>query len=86
MRQDVRWTHLTQEQIAQGLAEAGTPVSVPVVKQLLDRHGFRRRKARKSTAMGRHPDQDAQFQYIARLNSTPLDLTNGWAGRFVIRG
>ena len=67
MREDVRWTNLTQEQIAEGLAEAGTPVSVPVVKQLLDRHGFRRRKARKSTAMGHHPDQDAQFQNIARL-------------------
>ncbi len=67
MREDVRWTNLTQERIAEGLAEVGTPVSVPVVKQLLDRHGFVRRKARKSTAMGHHPDQDAQFQNIARL-------------------
>ena len=67
MHEDVRWTNLTQERIAQGLAQAGTPVSVPVVRQLLHRHGFRRRKARKSTAMGHHPDQDAQFQSIARL-------------------
>ena len=36
MRQEVRWTDLTYEQIAGHLAEAGTPVSVPVVKQLLD--------------------------------------------------
>jgi Rhodopirellula transposase DDE domain len=35
MRQEVRWTDLTYEQIAAHLAEAGTPVSVPVVKQLL---------------------------------------------------
>ena len=67
MQQDVRWTNLTQEQIAQRLAEAGTPVSSPVVKQLLDHHGFRRRKAQKFTAMGHHPDQDAQFHNIARL-------------------
>ena len=73
MRQDVRWTDLTQERIAQGLAEAGTPVSVPVVVQLLRRHGFRRRKARKSIAMGRHPDQDAQFRNIARLKAEYLD-------------
>jgi hypothetical protein len=32
MRQEVRWTDLTYEQIAEHLAEAGTPVSVPVVK------------------------------------------------------
>jgi hypothetical protein len=67
MREDVRWTNLTQGQIAEGLAEAGAPVSVPVVKQLLDSHGFCRRKAQKSTAMGHHPDQDAQFRNIARL-------------------
>ena len=67
MQEDVRWTNLTQEQIAEGLAEAGTPVSVPVVKQLLDLHGFVRRKAQKFTAMGHHPDQDAQFRNIARL-------------------
>jgi hypothetical protein len=67
MQQDVRWTNLTQGQIAEGLAEAGTPVSVPVVKQLLDLHGFVSRKAQKSTAMGHHPDQDAQFRNIARL-------------------
>ena len=30
MRQEVWWTDLTYEQIADHLAEAGTPVSVPV--------------------------------------------------------
>jgi hypothetical protein len=32
MRQGVRWTDLTYQKIAEHLAEAGTPVSVPVVK------------------------------------------------------
>ena len=76
MREEVRWTNLTQEQIAEGLAEAGTPVSVPVVRQLLDHHDFRRRKAQKSTAMGHHPDQDAQFQHIARLKAEFFDSPN----------
>jgi hypothetical protein len=76
MQQDVRWTNLTQGQIAEGLAEAGTPVSVPVVKQLLDLHGFRRRKAQKSTALGHHPDQDAQFRNIARLRDEFRDSAN----------
>ncbi len=67
MRQEVRWTDLTYEQIADHLAEAGTPVSVPVVKQLLRHHGYVTRKAQKSKAMGEHPDRNQQFENIARL-------------------
>src|SRR5438270_12029999 len=67
MRQEVRWTDLNYEQIAGHLAESGTPVSVPVVKQLLKKHGYVTRKAQKSKAMGGHPDRNQQFQNIARL-------------------
>ena len=67
MRQEVRWTDLTYEQIAGHLAEAGTPVSVPVVKQLLKKHGYVTRKAQKAKAMGGHPDRNRQFENIARL-------------------
>ena len=67
MRQEVRWTDLTYQQIAAHLAEAGTPVSVPVVKRLLEKHGYVTRKAQKSKAMGGHPDRNRQFENIARL-------------------
>ncbi len=67
MRREVRWTDLTYEQIAGHLAEAGTPVSVPVVKQLLRKHGYVTRKAQKSRALGGHPDRNQQFENIARL-------------------
>ena len=67
MRQEVRWTDLTHEQIADHLAEAGTKVSVPVVKQLLKKHGYVTRKAQKAKAMGGHPDRNRQFENIARL-------------------
>jgi hypothetical protein len=67
MRQEVRWTDLNYEQIAGHLAEAGTKVSVPVVKQLLDDHGYVTRKAQKARAMGGHPDRNRQFENIARL-------------------
>src|SRR3954465_12225976 len=67
MRQEVRWTDLNFEQIADHLAEAGTKVSVPVVKQLLKKHGYVTRKAQKSKAMGGHPDRNRQFENIARL-------------------
>src|SRR4051812_20060653 len=72
MRQEVRWTDLTYEQIAAHLAEAGTPVSVPVVKQLLKKHGYVTRKAQKAKAMGSHPDRNRQFENIARLKQEYL--------------
>jgi hypothetical protein len=76
MRQEVRWTDLTHEQIAEHLAEAGTPVSVPVVKQLLRKHGYVTRKAQKSKTMGRHPDRNQQFENIARLKQEYLGADN----------
>ena len=76
MRQEVRWTDLTYEQIADHLAEAGTPVSVPVVKQLLRKHGYVTRKAQKSKAMGEHPDRNQQFENIARLKREYLASDN----------
>jgi hypothetical protein len=76
MRQEVRWTDLTYEQIAEHLAEAGTPVSVPVVKQLLRKHGYVTRKAQKSRTMGSHPDRNRQFENIARLKLEYLGSDN----------
>jgi DDE family transposase len=76
MRQEVRWTDLPYERIAEHLAEAGTPVSVPVVKQLLRKHGYVKRKAQKSKAMGSHPDRNRQFENIARLKREYLESGN----------
>jgi hypothetical protein len=76
MRQEVRWTDLTYEQVAGHLAEAGTPVSVPVVKRLLKKHGYVTRKAQKSRAMGSHPDRNRQFEDIARLRREYLESDN----------
>ena len=48
MREYVRWTNLTQREIADRLqAEHGIRVSETVVEQLLKKHDFRRRKAQK---------------------------------------
>lgn len=67
MHADVKWTNLTQQQIAAGLDEAGTPVSTSVVRKLLLHFGYKRRKASKVLAMGSHPDSDTQFEKITRL-------------------
>jgi hypothetical protein len=67
MRDDIQWTNLTQQAIADGLTEEGFGVSRNIVKQLLDRHDYVKRKAQKSQAMGQARDRNSQFENIARL-------------------
>jgi len=48
MQADVRWTHLSCAEIVERLHQAhGIAVSEPVIKQLLEKHNFTRRKAQK---------------------------------------
>ena len=73
MRQEVKWTDLTRREICGLLAQKGTPAGKRVVKQLLKKHGYVKRKAQKIRTMGpRHPDRNAQFQNIARLKQEYL--------------
>lgn len=67
MDERVKWTNLSRPKIA-GLLEAeGITVSVTVVDQLLKKHNYRRRKARKTLATGSHPQRDEQFKNIKQL-------------------
>jgi hypothetical protein len=80
MRSEVRWTNLSRRRIAariSELGESGTSVGRDVVRQLLRKHGYRRRQAIKKKTMGpRHPDRNAQFENIARLKREYLSA--GW--------
>ena len=49
MREDVRWTNLTPREIAERLGEDHqVQVSTTVIRKLLKKHNYRRRKAQKS--------------------------------------
>ncbi len=51
MDEQIRWTHLTPQEIATRLADTHQiQVSVTVIKKLLKKHNYRRRKAQKKTA------------------------------------
>ncbi len=67
------WTDLTKTEIVDLMQECGSYVSVHIVDQLLDRHGFHERKALRMRPLARHPDRDAQFETIARLKRESLD-------------
>ena len=75
MRVEVRWTNLSLKEIGRRLAEHGTPAGKRVLRQLLKKLGFKKRKAHKTLTMGSHPDRDAQFQNIAKLKQEFLDAS-----------
>ena len=67
MREAVRWTNLTYQEIIDHMSVEGIVISKAVVKQLLKKHGYVKRKAQKRLSGGEHRDRNAQFERIAGL-------------------
>ena len=63
----IRWTNLSQKKIAAKMQEQGIRISVTVVKKLLKKHGFTKRKALKKKPIGTSKHRNEQFENIARL-------------------
>lgn len=76
VKSEQKRTNLTQQEIANGLKEYGIDVSVTVVKQLLDKHDFVRRKAQKSKTIAEFEDRDKQFAKIAQLKGEYMNTVN----------
>ncbi len=68
MDEKIRWTNLSRKQIAEKMQEQGICISVTVVKKLLKKHGFTKRKALKKKAIGTSSKhRNEQFENIVRL-------------------
>jgi len=66
----VVWTNLTPKEIRERLvADHGIKVSLTVIRKLLKKHNYRRRKAQKRKAMKSVEDKEKQFENIASLKS-----------------
>jgi len=60
----LRWTCQSTRQLARTLAAQGHRISHQTVASLLDELGYSLQGNQKTKEGGRHPDRDAQFQYI----------------------
>lgn len=70
MNAKVLWTNLTPREIADRLAEQhGIRVGVKVIRKLLKKHHYRRRKAQKKQTMKEVSHRAEQFENIARLKA-----------------
>ena len=67
MDENIKWSNLSRNAIAEELGKQGFSVSVTVVDQLLERHNFRRRKAFKSVAGKQVEQRDEQFKNIEKI-------------------
>ena len=62
----LRWTCKSVRRLAQELVQQGHQISYPVVAELLDELGYSLQANRKTKEGTRHPDRNAQFEYINR--------------------
>jgi hypothetical protein len=70
MDEKVVWTDLTPDEIAKFLQEKHqVDVSKTVIKKLLKKHDYRRRKAQKKKTMKTVPNRDEQFKNIDKLKA-----------------
>ncbi len=69
MKEEVLWTNLAHQEIAEHLRARGMDVSKRIVKQLLKKHHFKTRTARRRLSTGTNPDRNAQFLRIAELRA-----------------
>jgi hypothetical protein len=67
--EDALWTDLSPRQIAEKVADRGTPLSVPVVRDWLEEMKLSLHKIKKVLAGGQSPDRDTQFERIAELKA-----------------
>ena len=76
MDTEIKWTYLNQSQIVEGLKQQGIEISAPIVRKLLDKHNYVKRKAQKQLATGHTENRNEQFENIERLKQEYRDAGN----------
>jgi hypothetical protein len=68
MDESIKWTNLSRKELRSRLTEKGFVVDVDIVRQLLEKHNFRKRQAFK-TLSGKADvtNRDEQFKNIEKL-------------------
>ena len=67
MDKELKWTNLSFKEISKAFELKDMNISPHVVKQLLNKHGFVKRKMQKSVSMKDSKDRNEQFEKIKKL-------------------
>ncbi len=76
MNKDLKWTNLTKGQIKEKMLKRKIKVSRNIVRKLLKKHGFSKRKASKCMSIGQHKDRNQQFKIIEKVKAEYLSSDN----------
>ncbi len=69
MNEKIKWTNLTRGEISKQMRKKGIKVSVNIVRKLLKKHGFVKRKALKKKSTGENKNRDQPFKKISKLRA-----------------
>ncbi len=64
MNENIKWVKLTRQEIAGFMEELGIKISRNIVKRLLKKHKFVKRKMLRKLHCGEFIDRDKQFKII----------------------
>jgi hypothetical protein len=76
MDEKIKWTNLSLKQISKKMADRGVVIGTKVVKKLLKKHGFKKRKALKNQKIGSCENRNEQFENINSIRSEYLQNDN----------
>lgn len=67
MNDNIKWVKLTRQEMSLAMKKLGVPISRNIVKRLLKRHGFVKRKMQRKQSTGEFKHRDKQFQNIEKI-------------------
>ena len=76
MDEDIKWTNLSETGISKTFEEKGYKVSPYVVKQLLKKHNYVKRKMRKTKTIKETEQRNEQFENIKDLREKYMQAGN----------
>ena len=76
MDEKVKWTNLTRCEISEKMRKRGIKVSRNIIRKLLKKHDYVKRKALKKKATGENKDRNQQFKKISTLRKQYEDSEN----------
>ena len=76
MNENIKWLNLSNKEISKKMELKGVKVSVTVVKKLLKKHSFVKRKASKNLPIGSSYNRNEQFENIINIKAEYMNSDN----------
>jgi hypothetical protein len=76
MNEKIKWIKLTRYEISVAMKKLGVPASRNIVRKLMKKHGFVKRKIQRKKSTGEFQDRDKQFKNIEKIKSEFMKSDN----------